>query len=312
MLCYNADSQMSIIEKQHVIQSQFEQQESDDFGADVIRRLRSMLSPERLNRCDMVLEHRTDRILLVLDQCYDVRNQCAMLRTAELFGVQNVWIVKPINYKNMKVYDSISRRSQFWLTLRFFNSSTECVNALRLEETERKIWVTDLGKDAMELSLGKMSEIELPKYLAIVMGKEAEGPSDAFLEAADQKVYLPQFGFCESFNVSVACALTLQCLFSMNEGMRGQMDQKQKQKLKYLWYYQLINDEKIKKDLKQLMMHQNEIEEEKENENKTSVDFRRNEFKHWDSKKINFRLRKKLLQRKNEKYLHSINTDKME
>ena len=41
-------------------------------------------TPQRLERCEYVLNHRTTKMVLVLDRCVDVRNQEAMLRTAEL------------------------------------------------------------------------------------------------------------------------------------------------------------------------------------------------------------------------------------
>eukprot|EP01084_Bolivina_argentea_P212234 360795_1 len=98
---YKNEYQLSIVEKQHQLLKQKQNEYKIDIGNkitdnNVIDKLRSKLSKARLDRCEMVLKHRTDRIILVLDQCYDVRNQCAMLRTAELFGIQNIWIVKPV------------------------------------------------------------------------------------------------------------------------------------------------------------------------------------------------------------------------
>lgn len=316
---YQSDCQQSILEKQHellqrkrmeldidqIIKSNGQYNGKHD-GNDIMNKLRSKLTKQRLDRCEMVLQHRTDRVYLVLDSCYDVRNQCAMLRTAELFGIQNIWIVKPVNYKNMRVFDSISRHSQLWLTLRYFESSLHCVTALREEQKQREIWCMDLGKDALELSLDTIHEYRtrkrvFPEYVAIVMGKEAEGPSQEFLKYCNQKVYLSQFGFCESFNVSVACALGLQSIFAMNPEMRGQMDEMERNRLRYLWYYQLVNDKELKEELKALvdgnaawMDHEREI---------SLSDFRRNEFKHWDAKKINCRLRKRIKQQQREQFM---------
>ena len=40
-----------------------------------------------------------------------------------------------------------------------------------------------------------------------------DGVSEEMLEAADRRVYLPMYGFTDSFNLSVAMALLVQRLF---------------------------------------------------------------------------------------------------
>eukprot|EP01084_Bolivina_argentea_P194692 334091_1 len=311
VLNYKNVSQLSIIEKQNHLLSQ-KQNQCKTVKSNIISKLRSKLSKQRLNRCEMVLQHRTDRVILVLDQCYDIRNQSAMLRSAELFGIQNVWIVRPINYKNMKIYNSVSRRSQMWLTLKYFDSCLECINVLEKEreENEREIWVMDISKDAMELCPKIIDEYKnkiriFPKNIAIVMGKEAEGPSEEFLEYCDKKIYLPQFGFCESYNVSVACALGLQKIFSMDTNIRGQMNEIERNKLRYLWYYQLVNDEEIKEEMRALMDETFECNEDIKNINKCKNDFRRDGGKDCNTKKINFKLRKRLEYQRKQNFVSS-------
>ena len=45
--------------------------------------------------------------------------------------------------------------------------------------------------------------------------------TDEMLEAADRRIYLPMFGFTESFNLSVAAALVLQRLLDAVPESRG-------------------------------------------------------------------------------------------
>eukprot|EP01084_Bolivina_argentea_P194693 334092_1 len=144
-----------------------------------------------------------------------------------------------------------------------------------------------------------------PKNIAIVMGKEAEGPSEEFLEYCDKKIYLPQFGFCESYNVSVACALGLQKIFSMDTNIRGQMNEIERNKLRYLWYYQLVNDEEIKEEMRALMDETFECNEDIKNINKCKNDFRRDGGKDCNTKKINFKLRKRLEYQRKQNFVSS-------
>jgi len=134
------------------------------------------------------------------------------------------------------------------------------------------------------------------------MGKEAEGPSAEFVAECDKKVYLPQFGFCESFNVSVACALALQSLFAMAPQMRGRMSDAERKRLRYRWFYQLANDKEIKQKMAALAEKSMAWNDEN---GLDQHDFRRNEFKHWDAKKLNSRLRRKIERQQKQAFLDS-------
>jgi len=188
----------------------------------------------RLQVAETVLSKRTNRIIIVLERCYDYHNQLAVLRTAECLGVQNVWIVIPVETKNFHMSKKITRGNEFYLTIRKFKTSTECLEALR--EDKREIWATALSPGAINLE----SECkEIPEKLAIVFGREADGCSQEMLQAADKNVYLPIFGFTESLNLSVAAALILQQLFVICPESIGQMSNEDRQILRKKWYEKL-------------------------------------------------------------------------
>ncbi|KAH9097970.1 hypothetical protein LEN26_016847 [Aphanomyces euteiches] len=67
--------------------------------------------PRRIRKAETVLQRRTARILLVLEASCDMFNQMAVLRTAECFGNQRVWIVEPAFYKEHKSGLAISLAS---------------------------------------------------------------------------------------------------------------------------------------------------------------------------------------------------------
>ena len=77
---------------------------------------------------------------------------------------------------------------------------------------------------------------DLPARLAIVMGRELDGVSPTFLAASSRLVFLPMCGYTESFNVSVATALTLQRLFDICPAARGAMDDAERREVRRLWY----------------------------------------------------------------------------
>mmetsp|Transcript_11322 Transcript_11322/g.15797 ORF Transcript_11322/g.15797 Transcript_11322/m.15797 type:complete len:452 (+) Transcript_11322:197-1552(+) len=228
--------------------------------------------PRRLRKCETVLQRRTDRMLLVIEKSYDPHNQHAVLRTAEAFGVQNVWFVDPpmMNQRKLKFfsevtagfksgvtglgsdsvpgssgfgsdipnglrYDRIARSAPMWLSLRHFKTTKGVLEALRSEG--REIWVTDLSQKAVPLE--KESNLKIPNLFALVIGRESDGVSDEMLAAADRRVYLPMHGFAESLNLSVATALVIQKLFMLCPEMVGDMSEAARQELRARWYAQL-------------------------------------------------------------------------
>lgn len=73
-------------------------------------------------------------------------------------------------------------------------------------------------------------------------GREAEGVTEEFLEAADARIYLPLFGFTESLNLSVATALVMQRLFDLCPDARGNLTASEKAALRsHLLNINLIN-----------------------------------------------------------------------
>jgi len=174
--------------------------------------------------------------VLVLEHVADLSNRHAILRSADAFGVQDVWLVAPPQTRmhgptggGRARAPKVSKRAHRWLTVRHFGTTGECVAALRAEGIA--IWATTLREGARSLALGPVLHggdpaglLEaLPKgRLAVVMGSEAEGISAEMAAAADEAVCLPMHGFSESLNVSVATALVLQALtMLLGDSCRG-------------------------------------------------------------------------------------------
>ncbi|HAN32694.1 MAG TPA: TrmH family RNA methyltransferase, partial [Myxococcales bacterium] len=66
------------------------------------------------------------------------------------------------------------------------------------------IWVADLQAEAT------LDELPLEGKIALVVGNEAEGISAQMRELADKRYMLPMQGMVQSFNLSVALAISLQ------------------------------------------------------------------------------------------------------
>ena len=83
----------------------------------------------------------------------------------------------------------------------------------------------------------------LPKRVAVVLGSEGAGISAAMLAAADERIFLPMFGFTESFNLSVSAALVLQKLLEACPESRGDLPEAEAAQIRRAWYAQLAKTE---------------------------------------------------------------------
>eukprot|EP00755_Sulcionema_specki_P028329 Sspe_Gene.17299::Locus_6136_Transcript_1_1_Confidence_1.000_Length_3427::g.17299::m.17299/K00556/trmH; tRNA (guanosine-2'-O-)-methyltransferase len=162
---------------------------------------------------------------MVIESCSNPYNQQAVLRTAEAFGIQHVWVVTPPCVKlpageqkrrkkdregggsGVTTAVGVTAGCERWLTIRSFETPAQCMKALR--EDGWTIWASELSPQAVCLDSDEAFH-PIPERIAIVMGSETGGVSPEILEGADKRVYLPMYGFAESFNVGVAAALLLQ------------------------------------------------------------------------------------------------------
>ena len=133
-----------------------------------------------------------------------------------------------------------ARNATEWLSIREFETSTECIQALR--ETGHEIYVTDLSQQAVELTtedLQRHGRWPFPPKIALVFGTEAVGCSEDLLQAADLRVYLPLRGFADSLNLSVAAALVIHHVLMLEPSYVASMSENERHALRERWYPKL-------------------------------------------------------------------------
>jgi tRNA G18 (ribose-2'-O)-methylase SpoU len=211
------------------------------------------LDNRMLRKAEAVIQWRTTRLILVIERCTNDHNYSAILRSAEALGIQHVFMIDPPLVENdeepiqetqvKRSEDDIKARAMHhlfaqnaleWLTVRDFQSTEACV--AELKKMGFALWVTDLSQEAECLSMGSP---QIPEKLALVMGTEAVGCSQYMLEHADLRVYLPLRGFADSLNLSVATALILHQLFTMDPTLVGAISEDDKKGLRTAWFTKL-------------------------------------------------------------------------
>ncbi len=170
------------------------------------------ISENKKSLFEKVIENRTRHITVVLEDIYQPHNASAVLRSADLFGIQDIHIIE--NRNTYQVNPDVALGSSKWLTINKYNNSREntlaCFEALR-EKGYRIVATTPHKDDVM------LDELPIEDKTALVFGSELPGLTETALANADAYVKIPMYGFTESFNISVSAAITL---FNLTERMR--------------------------------------------------------------------------------------------
>jgi tRNA (guanosine-2'-O-)-methyltransferase len=179
--------------------------------ADATRILEPYVKPERMVRMDDVLSQRTKNCRFLFENPANPSNVWACLRTIDSFGIQNVDLVISSGKYTGKAALAQKRGmrtamgSAQWLTLRNHISTDGAIK--KLKDSGYKIYASDLNPNSKDIRDIDWSEDDKP--ICIVMGNENIGISPEMRELADETFTLPMCGFAESFNLSVATAITL-------------------------------------------------------------------------------------------------------
>lgn len=162
--------------------------------------LEPYIAAERLARVDGVLRHRLASVTAVFEDVFDPHNVAACVRTCEAYGLQDLhWV---LNKHDLRLQSTVAKSSDQWIDLHRHASTQAGIAALKAQGYA--LWVSDL--QATET----LAELPLPPKVAIVIGNAKDGISDEMRAAADQRYILPMWGMVQSFNLSVALAITLE------------------------------------------------------------------------------------------------------
>ncbi len=180
---------------------------------DVVSALIPHLSESRIARIDEILEGRTYDVAPVVEGVINTGNVSAVMRTAEGLGFQPFHVIS--NDVPFKHSSRTTQGAQKWLDVTVWDKTPECVE--HLKDSGYTIVVTALTDSAVPLE-----QVDFTRKTALVFGNEANGCTDAMLEAADQACILPSPGFVQSYNISVAAAMSLYAAFAVRVRTFGQ------------------------------------------------------------------------------------------
>ena len=163
------------------------------------------MTPERTEKFKNVAKRRQVDLTVVLENVHDPHNIGAVLRTCDSVGIREIFVL----YTEEGIYKDrllLGKRSSSgarkWVDVHYYTDLEACFAHIRRDYD--KVFCTHLSADAVGLY-----EMDLTQSIALVMGNEKDGISEAVLAKSDGNFIIPQVGMVQSLNISVACAVTL-------------------------------------------------------------------------------------------------------
>lgn len=199
----------------------------------LIEKWYQQISEHKKNLIQQVLGQRTRYVTVALEDVFQPFNASAIIRTAEIFGLQDIHVISLKN--QFKPSIGISRGAVKWLTIKEYEHPSVCVE--QLKKQGYIIAATCLDEQSIPIQ-----DLPINQKTALLFGNELVGLSPATIALADVSIHIPMHGFTKSFNVSVSVALCLQQLVTKIRAstISWQLNNKEKIAIEYEWCKQLI------------------------------------------------------------------------
>ncbi len=172
---------------------------SENYDPDAVwRALSTFVTLARLERIQTVAKNRTHKFIPVLSDIYDRGNISAVLRSAEGMGVGEIHLIQ--RNERFRVANRVTRGADEWLDI-FTWADPGVVSALKTRGY--RVYSTGF-ENAISINA-----VDFSKPTALVFGNEKDGVKPDIAELCDGTVYIPMHGFSQSFNISVAAAISM-------------------------------------------------------------------------------------------------------
>jgi len=168
---------------------------------DYLTYLEEFLTDNRKERFANVLANRTNHFTIAVEDVYQFHNTSAVMRSCEVFGIQEINIVEQRFGKNID--KEIAMGAQKWVDINKYENITNCIQTLR--DKGYQIIATTPHNDSCLLH-----EFDVTQKSALFFGTEKEGLSEEVMQQADGYLKIPMVGFTESLNISVSAAIIIQ------------------------------------------------------------------------------------------------------
>lgn len=140
-------------------------------------------------------------VYVICDSIRSLYNVGSILRTSDALGIKKVYLCGITGTPEQKGVLKVSLGAENSVPWEYRKNAWQVVNSLKKKGAQ--IVSLELTKNSENVKLFK------PKFpLALIVGNEVDGVSEALLKRSDAVVHIPMKGIKESLNVSVAFGIS--------------------------------------------------------------------------------------------------------
>lgn len=207
------------------------------YKKELLKHLINFISTNKKELFYTIIENRTKHITLALEDIFQPQNASAVLRSCDVFGIQDVHIIE--NKNTYTLSPDVTLGSNKWINMYKYNTASNntlvCINNLK-KQGYKIIATTPHEKD------NTIDKLDLSKKNALFFGTEKEGLSSTVLNNADGFAKIPMYGFTESLNISVSAAI---CNYELTKRLKSsdinwQLTEEEKTEQLILWCKKVI------------------------------------------------------------------------
>lgn len=158
------------------------------------------MTPERFAKLQRALDRRQPDLTVFMDAVNKAQNLTSIIRTADAVGIQRLHASSTNDA--LRVQHMIAGGAKHWVAVTLHRSTRTALAQLRAEGW--RIIAAHGGPDTRDYR-----EVDYTAKVALVVGAEAVGLSDAARAAAHEHIAVPMHGLGTSLNVSVAVGIIL-------------------------------------------------------------------------------------------------------
>lgn len=174
------------------------------YKSELLQHLLSFISDNKRALFHKIIQDRTKHVTVVLEDIFQPHNASAVLRSCDVFGIQDVHVIE--NNNKYEVNPDVALGASKWINLHKYNrnenNTLACINSLK--KSGYKVYATTPHTNDCLIK-----DIPLDNKMALLFGTEQHGLSDIAMDNVDGYVKIPMYGFTESLNISVSAAITL-------------------------------------------------------------------------------------------------------
>lgn len=179
----------------------------------LLKHLLSFVSEHKQELFENAINERTKHFTVILEDIFQPQNASAVLRSCDVFGIQDVHVIENENEYN--VNPRVVHGASKWINLHKYNeeenNTLSCINKLKAKGY--KVYgTTPHTNDCL------IENLPLEDKTAVIFGTEMTGLSKIAMDNCDGFVKIPMYGFSESLNISVSAAI---CLYEVSKRLKS-------------------------------------------------------------------------------------------